>query len=528
MRNIVVTSSANSNSMRTAAFLSAFLCMAALALHAQSPNIQIGFPSEWPNEPSVCMNPLNPEQIMIGAVPDNYYASKDGGHTWQHGVMTSAYGVNCDPVVLADNSGNFYYFHLVPDLSRVVCHKKPGLTAPWSSESFTAVYGTYDIDKEWAAYDPVTNNLYASWSRFNTWGSSSPNDSTDIFVARSTDGGQSWGPQKLISNIGGNATGGFGSVHGSYLATGPNGEVYVTWWSPAGLMFDRSTDQGETWLNTDINITGFPVQWITGLPGIQTGVSFPVIACDLTNGPGRGNIYVTWTDKRSGANDANIWIAKSTDGGNTWSAPKRVNDDAPGRHQFFNYITVDQVTGKVYVIFYDRRNYSDSRTDVYLAISADGGETFSNYRISDSPFIPFSTLFFGHYIGVSAYNDHVFATWMRMDNGELSLWGTSIDPSTVGAETEPAIPLSLSQNTPNPFSEYTFFSFKLDKPSTVSLKVFDLLGKEVAVLISNESMAAGKHRVSFAPEKYKLPAGIYHYSLITGSKTVTKKMLYAK
>ena len=497
-------------------------------LSAQNPNIQIGFSNEWPNEPSICMNPMNPDQIIIGAVSDNYYSSNDGGFTWQHGVITSSYGVNGDPVILADTSGNFYYFHLVQDLSRVVCHKKQGFTSPWSAESYTAVYNGYDIDKEWATYDPVTNNLYTSWSRFNTWGSSNPQDSTDIFIAKSTDGGLTWGNQKLISNIGGNATGGFGSVHGSYPTTGPNGEVYVAWWSPAGLMFDKSTDEGETWLDTDINVTGFPVQWITQIPGIQTGVSFPVTACDCSNGPYNGTIYVNWTDKSSGGNDANIWVAKSSDGGATWSAPKRVNDDGPGRNQFFNYITIDQVTGKIYVIFYDRRNYADTKTDVYLAISDDGGETFANYKISDSPFVPYSTLFFGHYIGVSAHNDHVFATWMRMDAGELTLWGARIDPGTVGQENIAAIPFSLSQNAPNPFHESTFFSFKLENPGEVTLTVSDMFGHQVATLIDKKRMNAGKHVCTFSPEKFNLPSGIYHYSLVTNNKTITKKMIYAK
>ncbi|MEI7725809.1 MAG: hypothetical protein WCK09_11940 [Bacteroidota bacterium] len=131
-------------------------------LQAQSPNIQIGIGQDWPNEPSVCMNPLNPDQILIGTVPDNYYTSEDGGLTWEHGIITSAYGVNGDPVVLADTQGNFYYFHLVPDLSRFVCQRKHGISSAWGEESFTAIHNDYDIDKEWATYNPITNSLYKS------------------------------------------------------------------------------------------------------------------------------------------------------------------------------------------------------------------------------------------------------------------------------------------------------------------------------------------------------------------------------
>ena len=108
-------------------------------------NILIGGPAVFTNEPSVCINPQNPDQIVIGSVPDNYYISADGGVSWQQGVLTSTYGVNCDPVILADNSGSFYYFHLVPDLSRVVCQKMTDFTQPWSNGSFIAVYNTYDM-----------------------------------------------------------------------------------------------------------------------------------------------------------------------------------------------------------------------------------------------------------------------------------------------------------------------------------------------------------------------------------------------
>jgi hypothetical protein len=281
-------------------------------------------------------------------------------------------------------------------------------------------------------------------------------------------------------------------------------------------------------MDPDVNVTGFPVQWIVSIPGIQTGVSFPVIACDRSGGANNGTIYINWTDRRGTPGDANIWLVKSTDGGTTWSAPKKVNDDASSKHQFFNYITIDQVTGKLYVIFYDRREYTNTNTDVYLAISDDGGETFVNHKISETPFIPFSTLFFGHYIGVAAHNDKVYATWMRMDDGELSLWGAPIDPATVGKAPETVIPLSLAQNAPNPFRENTFFSYKLESPSVVTLIVTDLFGKTVATLIDGKWMTAGKHVTTFSPEKYDLPSGMYHYTLITNRKTATKKMIYAR
>ncbi len=500
------------------------------SLTAQFTNIQIGGPlSNWaPNEPSICINPNNPNEIIVGANMDNYYISIDGGQTWQHEILESPYGVNCDPVIITDQSNNFYYFHLVPDLSRVVCHKKNGILSPWSEGTFTAYDENKDVDKEWAVYDPVSGNIYVTWSRFDVYGSPNPQDSTFIYISKSADGGLTWSEQKLISNAGGNAQGGLMSVHGSCPATGPDGEVYVTWWDPAGLMFDKSTDEGETWLETDINVTGFPIAWIYTIPGIELGVSFPVIACDRSNGPNHGTIYINWADKRSGSSNSDIWLVKSTDNGLTWAEPMMVNDGPAGRHQFFNHMTIDQVTGKIYIVFYDRRNYTDQNTDVYVAISDDGGESFTNHKISNNPFFPYYSVFFGHYIGISAHDDHVFATWMRMDSGELSLWGTAIDPGTVTIEEKSSKPFSLLQNSPNPFLEYTFFSFKLEKSCYVSLNVIDPLGHKIATLIDNVKMDKGKHTISFIPEKYNLLPGVYYYSLVSNQQTIVKKMVYSK
>src|SRR3989339_421652 len=113
------------------------------SLFAQSPNIRIGRSiNSWdPNEPSVSINPGNTDEIMVGANANNYYFSKDGGLTWQHGVLRSSYGVNCDPVIVCDDQGSFYYFHLVPNLSRVVCPKKAGNISTMLDGGFIVMHG---------------------------------------------------------------------------------------------------------------------------------------------------------------------------------------------------------------------------------------------------------------------------------------------------------------------------------------------------------------------------------------------------
>lgn len=147
-------------------------CLAPALLEAQHVNIRIAGSINGmdPNEPSVCINPRNTNEIMIGTNANHSYFSADGGRTWQHQVLQSTFGVNCDPAIICDDQGTYYYFHLVPDLSRVVCQKKTGNSSDWSNGSFTALNGTMQIDKEWAVFDPVKGNLYTTWSQFNRHG----------------------------------------------------------------------------------------------------------------------------------------------------------------------------------------------------------------------------------------------------------------------------------------------------------------------------------------------------------------------
>lgn len=83
----------------------------------------------------------------------------------------------------------------------------------------------------------------------------------------------------------------------------------------------------------------------------------------------------------------------------------------------------------------------------------------------------------------------------------------------------------LSQNYPNPFNPSTVIKYSIAKSGLVSLKVYDVLGKEIATLVS-EVKQAGKYSVEFNAKN--LPSGIYFYKLISGSSEVIKKMCLVK
>lgn len=86
--------------------------------------------------------------------------------------------------------------------------------------------------------------------------------------------------------------------------------------------------------------------------------------------------------------------------------------------------------------------------------------------------------------------------------------------------------ISLKQNYPNPFNPETIISFSLERPDVVSLKIYDLLGKEVKTLIDGV-VKSGEHKIKFSAAE--IPAGVYYYTLkTTAGFTESKKMVIVK
>jgi type IX secretion system substrate protein len=356
---------------------------------------------------------------------------------------------------------------------------------------------------------------------------------------RFTDGGITWTTALRINRLAGDCVDEDNTVEGAVPAVGPNGEIYVAWAGPLvfnsqfKLFFDKSTDGGNTWLGNDLIVADQIGGWDYLVSGIYRCNGLPITCCDVSNGSYRGTIYVNWTDGTSGDHD--VKISKSTNGGLNWSAPVRVNDDPAGKEQFFSWMTIDQAMGYIYIVFYDRRNYTDDQTDVYLARSTNGGTSFINERISASPFTPNSGTFFGDYNNITAHNGKIRPMWTRLVSpNSLSVWTAIIDiPIGIG-QKENQIPsvYNLKQNYPNPFNPTTKVEYALPEDSYVTIKVHDILGKEIATLVNNNEKA-GEHYVYW--NAAELPSGVYYYSLFTKSSndatnslSVTKKMILLK
>lgn len=521
-------------------FISVFATLLATISFGQFQNVMISNTND-PEEVSICINPKNTSQIVAGANINNVFVSNDAGLTWNSTIISdSINGVWGDPIVFADTTGAFYFSHLAdpshngwgsPDfLDRIVIQKSTNGGVNWNVGSYTLPNTPKIQDKEGIAVNRLTNEIYITWTQFDNYGTTIPTDSSIILFSKSADGGSTWSMPKRISAQAGDCVDSDSTVEGAVPTVGPNGEIYVAWAGPNGIVFNKSLDDGNTWLPNEIFVTSMPGGWDYNVSGLQRCNGLPATSCDISGGPNNGTIYINWTDQRNGTGDTDVWIVKSTDGGQTWSAPIQVNNDPPGKQQFLTWMSIDQTTGFVYFVFYDRRNYSSAsqQTDVYLARTIDGGNTFTNYKINQSGFMPSPAVFFGDYIGISAVNNVVRPIWMAYSGGTLSAWTAIINGTKLGIDESSLTsysPLELKQNYPNPFKENTRIRFNLKKSTRVNLFVYDVLGNKVATLYENEQFNEGGYDYIFNASAFGLCSGIYYYSMSCNEYEQTKKMI---
>lgn len=387
-------------------------------------------------EPSIAIHPDNPDKMIAGTVMNDYYYSRDGGSTWKSQSLTSNYGVNGDPVMHISQKGWYYYFHLSNPpagkwIDRIVCERSRWICGKWKT-SATAPKPPKAQDKHWVAECPVTGNLYLTWTEFDKYGSSDTSDHSRIMFAKSEDHGKNWSRPRSISYFEGDCLDGDSTVEGAVPAVNANGDLFVTWTGPKGIMMNTSNDRGDTWRKKEVNIHEQLGGWSFRVPGIGRCNGLPIIKIDRSGGPYNDRIYVNWADQGKDTTNTEIWMIYSDDYGKSWSDKIKVNQDDSGHHQFFTWMDIDQKNGNVYFVYYDRRNYEDASTDVYLAYSRDGGANIREKSVSTAPFTPQSDVFFGDYLNIAVHADVVRPIWPTMDaNGKIALWTALVDGSAL-------------------------------------------------------------------------------------------------
>lgn len=378
-------------------------------------------------EPSIFINPNNTNEIIAGSVMNDYYYSTDGGQTWRSkSIKSRKNGVNGDPCMLIDTQGNYYYFHLSNIKGQhlvggMVCERSKTIKGRFNKEGHTLINGKYH-DKQWVALNPKNNHIYMTWTQFDDYDSKDTNKRSNILFSKSSDNGMTWSYPIDISKFSGDCQDNDLTAEGAVPTVGPNGEIYVVWSRDSKIYFNYSLDEGKTWLDEEVEIAIQKKGWVLDIPGIYRCNGLPITICDISNSKYKGTVYVNWGDQRNGEDDTDIWLKKSTDGGKTWSKDIKVNQDDSKHHQFLSWMTIDQTNGNLYVIYYDRRNRNDTHTEVYLSVSKNGGETFKDYKISQSAFKPNHKVFFGDYTNISVHNGVIRPIWTSLNDFKISLY----------------------------------------------------------------------------------------------------------
>jgi len=226
---------------------------------------------------------------------------------------------------------------------------------------------------------PFRDNIYLAWDA-----ASGGSSSGGIRFARSTDHGASFSVIRIDDPHGP------GRSIAAIPFVGPNGEIYVAWNDLAAntIAFNRSFDGGVTFGTASV-VAAKSIPFDIGIPAIsfRGALIYPSCDADRSTGPHRGRLYCSWTDLDSNGVNTDIFTAFSDDHGSSWSLPRRVADNLAGSiDRFYQWISVDAVTGETNISFYDTRNDTTGKrfqTDVYFTRSTDGITWFSpNTRVT--------------------------------------------------------------------------------------------------------------------------------------------------
>lgn len=276
-------------------------------------------------------------------------------------------------------------------------------------------------------FDNARNLWHATWTQFDSYKSKRKEDVSVIYYARSIEG-KTWTAPKQLNVISGDCLDDDNAVKGPMPCVGIYGEVFVTWASPKGLVFQCSLDSGKTWLKEEKIIHEMKGGWSNKVDGIKTN-GLPHIACDRSTKEFQGRIYITWSDEKNGEKNKDVFLVYSDDNGEHWTESILVSYRPNHQEQFAPCIKVDTLTGYVYILYFDKQNYYDgNETDIYLAVSKNGGLKFDYFKVNEHAF-PYNSNF-----RELAYNNGICVRWVQVDDSKrFGLYEVVVNDSAIGS-----------------------------------------------------------------------------------------------
>lgn len=338
------------------------------------------------------------------------------------------------------------------------------------------------------------NNIHVVWHdlRDGNW---------EIYYKRSTDNGITWQSDVRLTID--------GSVSERASIAVCDSSVYVVWQDERDndkeIYFKFSTDNGTKW-SGDNRLTNIIGESET-----------PTLAVD------NSNINVIWSDSRNGVGNSEIYLKNSVDGGINWSDDKRITNTSiasnkPSIAVSSNLIHISW--NEVWEIYYMRSTDYGTTWEAETRITNNSSHSENSFVVVSDSVVNLI------WQDNPANNDDIY--YKRNPTGNII---TDVITVSNNVPTD----FKLEQNYPNPFNPTTKIKYQVSPPkgagsiSHIVLKVYDVLGKEVAVLV-NEEQQAGKYEVEFqsAVGGRQLASGIYFYQLRAGDYTAVKKMILLK
>jgi hypothetical protein len=378
------------------------------------------------NEPSICVDPINRNKMSIGwrqfdSVSSNFRQAgfaytANGGGTWISPGVLQRNVFRSDPVLNSDGAGHFFYLSLLQNFFDDLWRSLNG------GQSWTNIAGADGGDKEWFVID--NTNSPGHGFQYQAWSSDGNNYGGRQF-SRSVNGGLTWmnpinlphSPAWGTLDVDSNGNLFIGGVN---LNTGQIWCVRSTNAKNGGVIptFDQSTP-----INLGGNIvSGEPIN-----PGGLVGQVF--LAADRSGTTTNNNVYILASVQPTGFNNgSDVMFVRSTNGGQTFSAPRRINDD-PVNHAKWHWFGALSVApdGRIDAVWLDTRNAANNtNSQLFYSYSLDGGNTWSlNVAITNSfnPFLGYPNQSkLGDYITIVSDNAGANVAYAATFNSEEDIY----------------------------------------------------------------------------------------------------------
>ncbi len=368
---------------------------------------------------SVAVNPKNGKGIVAYAA-GKMFVSNDAGTTWSTSLQLPA-DLKGTPNVAIDSKGNFFVVYST--FTQIVSHHSTDDGKTWSEPVVISALPRKDQYNPGVVANPKKEGLMVTWTVASKVGLEADTCKSNIMFSTSGNGGKKWSEAKKVNQNNGNCLDEDFTLRGSTPVLGADGKQFIVWAAQGAMFYDRSYD-GDMWISTDLAITEQVGGWTLTIPGFGKVANTPSVTIDNSASRIHGTLFLTFADLKSGDNDTDVWLLRSVNRGDNWTVAARINQDKPGRDQFLPRISIDPSNGFVYILYYDRRDYTDNQTDVYLAWSTDGGNQFKEKKITEKPFIADinSQDYLTDFIDLSAQKGIIVPVWTASENGKQQVW----------------------------------------------------------------------------------------------------------